>query len=279
MEQDTIRINKALARSGLCSRRKADELLAQSRVTVNGLIATPGLLVNPQQDRIEVDGKPLRAAPGTTCCLMLHKPIQVVCTAKDPEGRQTVLDLVPDMWKSHRLYPAGRLDFFSEGLVLLTDDGELTNHIVHPRHHLPRVYHVLIRGKVPSQALDTMQHGMTLQEGDKLAPAEVRVLSESPYIPPQRALQGTILEMTLHQGLNRQIRRMCRDLDLTVLRLIRVAQGPLRLGTLLPGMVRELSPDEICALRQASGMDAGPEADQKRFRPTQNYGQKNKRRT
>lgn len=117
-----------------------------------------------------MDGKPVQPIAQPPCYLLLNKPVRVVSTAYDPEGRTTVLDLVPAKWKARRLYPAGRLDFFSEGLVLLTDDGELTNRVVHPRHHMPRVYHVLIRGGVSDRALDVMRKGMTLAEGEKLAP-------------------------------------------------------------------------------------------------------------
>ena len=261
--EKTVRINKALADAGVCSRRRADELIAAGRVSVNGEpVASPGLPVRPGADRLEVDGKPVRPIAQSPCYLLLNKPVRVVSTAYDPEGRTTVLDFVPAKWKARRLYPAGRLDFFSEGLVLLTDDGELTNRVVHPRHHMPRVYRVLIRGGVSDRALDVMRKGMTLAEGEKLAPVEIRVLpgqvhdlsgisrnAESPT-----GQRGTLLEMTLHQGLNRQIRRMCRDLHLTILRLVRVAQGPLRLGVMKPGEARELTPAEVAALKKAVGM-------------------------
>ena len=259
MDQQTVRINKALADAGVCSRRGADALVAAGAVKVNGeTVTSPGLQIRPGMDIIEVHGKPIRTASRTPCYLMLHKPVRVVSTVRDPQGRTTLLDLLPAKWKERRLYPAGRLDYFSEGLVLLTDDGELTNRLIHPRHHLPRIYHVLVRGSVPEQALHVMRSGMTLAEGEKLAPVEVRVLPGARHDLSglgKRGQAGTLLEMTLHQGLNRQIRRMCRDLGLTVLRLVRVAQGPLRLGVLPAGEVRELTPAEIAALRRASGLD------------------------
>lgn len=259
MDQQTVRINKALADAGVCSRRKADALVASGAVKVNGeQVISPGLQVRPGIDTIEVNGELLQTVPRPSCYLMLHKPVRVVSTVRDPEGRTTILDLVPPRWREHRLYPAGRLDYFSEGLVLLTDDGELANRLMHPRHHLPRIYHVLVRGNVPPSALAAMRSGMTLVEGEKLAPVEVRVLPGNRHDlsgQGKRGQVGTLLEMTLHQGLNRQIRRMCRDLGLIVLRLIRVAQGPLRLGVLHSGEVRELSPAEISALRRASGLD------------------------
>lgn len=245
----TVRINKALAEAGVCSRRRADELVAAGRVRVNGaVVSEAGLKVVPG-DRIEVDGKPVRLpdAERKPCCLMLNKPVQVVSTSSDPEGRTTVLDLVPAQWQDRRLYPAGRLDYFSEGLLLLTDDGELTNRLIHPRHHVPRVYEVVVREEVGAGALARMRLGMTLSEGEELAPIEV----ESRPAPNGR---GTLLIMTLHQGLNRQIRRMCRDLGLTILTLRRVAQGPLTLGDLAPSAVRELTPDELRSLRRSVGL-------------------------
>ena len=256
MPDDTSlqRINKALAGAGVCSRRKADELVQQGLVKVNGrVVDTPGFQVGPE-DRIEVSGRllPSRGSRNDPCCLMLHKPVSVVSTARDPQGRTTVLDLVPPPWNARRLYPAGRLDFFSEGLVLLTDDGELTHRLIHPSHHLPRVYRVLVRGQVSAGILARMRNGMTLAEGEKLAPVEVRTLETR---NGGRRTSGDVwLELVLHQGVNRQIRRMCRDLGLIVLRLIRVAQGPLELGDLPAGRVRPLTPGELKRLRAAAGL-------------------------
>ena len=188
----------------------------------------------------------------TPCWLMLHKPVGVVSTARDPEGRRTVLDFVPPAWKGRRLFPVGRLDYFSEGLILLTDDGELAHRLSHPRWHLPRRYEVLVRpgeGASLSAALRRMERGMTLKEGERLAPVEAEQLPSRPDMG-----KGILLGLTLHQGLNRQIRRMCRDLGLTVLKLRRVSQGPLRLGSLRSGEIRPLEDAEIAALRQAVGL-------------------------
>ena len=254
-----VRLNKALADAGVCSRRRADELVFAGRVRVNGTVAdSPALRVAPG-DRVELDGRPvqLKASEEKVCWLMLNKPVQVVSTASDPEGRETVLDLVPDPWRRRRLFPVGRLDYFSEGLILLSDDGELAHRLTHPRWHLSKVYHVLVRPEdgedsVPA-ALSLMRRGMTLAEGEKLAPVEVRVL-------PSKSSRGILLEMVLHQGLNRQIRRMCRDVGFTVLRLRRVKEGPLELGSLAPGRVRPLSDLEVAALRRAVGLE-NPERD------------------
>ena len=248
-----IRLNKALADAGVCSRRRADELIFSGRVRVNGVTAeSPGLRVQPG-DAVELDGRPvmMKAERSEPCWLMLNKPVRIVSTASDPEGRETVLDLVPEPWCRRRLFPVGRLDYFSEGLILLTDDGELAHRLTHPRWHLPKVYHVLVRPErgesSVAPALALMRRGMTLAEGDRLAPVEVRVLP-SP-------LRGVLLEMVLHQGLNRQIRRMCRDVAFTVLRLKRVKEGPLELGGLATGRVRPLSAVETAALRKAVGLE------------------------
>lgn len=257
-DDEGVRLNKALADAGLCSRRKADALVFSGAVRVNGRQAdSPGLRVRPGRDRVEVNGRPVslrKAADGGSrhCWLMLHKPAGVVATARDPEGRRTVLDLVPPPWNERRLYPVGRLDFFSEGLLLITDDGQLAHRLAHPRWHLPRVYEVRVRPESGAvalpRALEIMRGGMTLAEGERLAPVDVDVMVGAGRGP------GIALRLTLHQGLNRQIRRMCRDLGLTVLRLRRVAQGPLRLGDLPAGRVRPLRGDELAALRRAVGL-------------------------
>lgn len=245
----SIRINKYLSECGVASRRGADELILAGRVQLNGqTVSEPGVRVDPTTDEVLVDGKPVlhpaaNGARGEDITLLLHKPVQVVTTKSDPQGRQTVFDLLPQQYKDARLLHVGRLDFFSEGLLLLTTDGELLNRLIHPRWHLPKVYHVLVRGAATPNKLDMMRRGMTLAEGEKLAPVEVSVL--------RRDEGGVWLEMTLTQGLNRQIRRMCRDLGLTVLKLIRVRQGPIALGTLNPGQCRPLAPNEVRGLRRA----------------------------
>lgn len=241
-----MRLNKAIAASGLCSRRKADELILAGRVSVNGTAEpNPARHVLPT-DALAVDGRVLAARQAFTY-LMLHKPVQVVCTASDPEGRATVLDCLDGKYQGLRLYPVGRLDYFSEGLLLLTNDGELAQRLTHPRHHQPKTYEVLVRGLVPDAALKTMRDGMRLAEGETLLPVTVTAHSVS---------GNTLLRMVLHQGLNRQIRRMCRDLGLTVLRLCRTAQGSLRLGDLADGAVRPLTEAEVARLRESVGLTA-----------------------
>ncbi len=255
----TMRINKYLAECGVASRRGADEIIAQGRVSLNGVpVEGPGVQVDPDSDRVAVDGKPVsllrETVQGADVTLMLHKPVQVVTTARDPQGRTTVFDILPDKYRKLRLLHVGRLDYFSEGLLLLTTDGSLCNRLIHPRWHLPKVYHVLVRGEVRPDCLEAMRQGMTLAEGEQLAPVEVRVLPSPPPHSPQ-SQPGTWLSMTLLQGLNRQIRRMCRDCGLTVLKLIRVSQGQLELGRLERGKARELTPAEVSTLRRAVGLE------------------------
>ncbi len=251
-----LRINKYLSECGVASRRGADELIQAGRVQLNGIVvAEPGAKIAPESDVVLVDGKPVRhpsLLPGASdnLTVLLHKPKQVVTTRHDPQGRQTVFDILPQEFRRKRLLHVGRLDYFSEGLLLLATDGSLVNRLIHPRWHLPKVYHVLVRGEASEAKLNVMRRGMTLAEGETLAPVQARILRAD----EGKSAGGTWLELTLLQGLNRQIRRMCRDLDLTVLRLIRVAQGPLRLGTLNPGQCRALTTEEENALRQAVGL-------------------------
>jgi len=247
-----IRINKYLSECGVASRRGADEMILAGRVQLNGALVTePGVRVDPATDKVLVDGKPVShpaasGSPAQELTLLLHKPVQVVTTRSDPQGRQTVFDILPKEYRNERLLHVGRLDYFSEGLLLLTTDGELMNRLIHPRWHLPKVYHVLVRGAVSDIKLGMMRQGMILKEGEQLAPVEVGIL--------RRDEGGVWLEMTLHQGLNRQIRRMCRDLNFTVLKLIRVRQGPISLGGMNPGQCRPLTPGEVNGLRRAVGL-------------------------
>ena len=244
-----LRLNKALASAGICSRRKADERISAGAVTVNGHVVTElGTRIDPARDKVAVDGREISLRPETERAshtyVLLHKPVEVMSTARDPEGRTTVLDLLPDSLRRKRLYPVGRLDYFSEGLLLLTDDGELTNRLTHPRYHLPKVYEVTVRELPAGEHLARMRRGMTLREGEKLAPVEVEARPDAPHT----------LVLTLHQGINRQIRRMCRDLGLTILKLVRIAIGPVRLGSLPTGTSRELTRDEVAALKKAVGL-------------------------
>ncbi|MCL1985228.1 MAG: rRNA pseudouridine synthase [Betaproteobacteria bacterium] len=242
----SVRLNKALAAAGVCSRRKADELIQNGFVAVNGVTRRElGLRVLPS-DKISVHGKSV-CSPQAPIWLLMNKPVQVVSTTHDPEGRRTVLDILPPCWKKLRLFPVGRLDYFSEGLLLLTNDGYLAHNLLHPSYQIPKVYHLLVRERPDEAIFQSMRAGMRLAEGEQLASVNARILPSSaklPHFPPY----GTLIEIILIQGVNRQIRRMCRDLKLTVLRLARVAHGAILLGDLPPGRVRMLNDEEIASL-------------------------------
>ncbi|MDE6734215.1 MAG: rRNA pseudouridine synthase [Desulfovibrio sp.] len=247
---DGQRLNKAIAASGLCARRKADELIFAGRVSVDGTTETnPGRRVGPNEI-ISVDGKPLTRKQ-EFAYLLLNKPVGTVCTVSDPQGRPTVMDILPENARGLGLFPVGRLDFFSEGLLLLTNDGDLANRLTHPRHHVDKTYEVLVRGPVPEQALETMRTGMRLSDGTPLLPVAASRMEGGD-------VRGTLLRLVLRQGVNRQIRRMCEDLGLTILRLKRVAQGILCLDNLKPGETRVLKPEEVRALRKSAGLGEKP---------------------
>ncbi len=229
------RLQKLLSACGAASRREAEALIAAGRVSVNGTSARLGQKADPDADRIELDGKPLKR-PEKRVCVLLNKPRGYVTTCRDEKGRRTVLELVSDC--PARLYPAGRLDLNSEGLLLLTNDGDLANKIMHPSAGKKKVYLVWARGYRPG-AENRLREPMEL-DGRPLAPVEVRL----------RRLTGenALFEFTLGEGRNRQIRRMCELAGLQVTRLRRVAEGPLRLGELPVGKWRYLTESEIKAL-------------------------------
>jgi 23S rRNA pseudouridine2605 synthase len=236
------RLHKVLARSGVASRRKCEELIAAGRVKVNGeTVSTPGSKVDPGHDRIEVDGKPI-ALPREHIYLLLNKPVGYVSTVHDPQGRPTVMDLVR---RPGRLYPVGRLDMDSEGLLLLTDDGELTQRLTHPSYEHEKEYHVWVDGLPTARTLQHLREGIELEDGFTW-PAEVTVLRQEG--------DGTWLRIVVHEGRRRQLRRMCKAVGHPVRRLIRVRTGPVTLGDLPPGRHRPLTEEELELLRQAVGL-------------------------
>ncbi len=222
------RLQKILSGAGVCSRRKAEEYLNQGRVQVNGRVAVLGEKADPQRDRIEVDGMAL-SQPRRHTYLMLHKPRGYVTTLSDEKGRKTVAQLVADC--GVRVWPVGRLDMDSEGLLLLTDDGELTHGLTHPSHEIPKEYHVQVTGDVAA-ALPALSRPMVVDGEDMVADV----------VEP---LGGQNLKITIHQGKNRQVRRMCAAVGLTVTRLVRVREGELRLGSLKRGAWRPLTEREV----------------------------------
>lgn len=236
------RLQKFLSRAGVASRRKCEELIAAGRVKVNGqVVSVLGTKVDPASDRVEVDGRVL-TVPNDHLYVLVNKPSGYVSTVHDPQGRPTVLDLAP---KGQRLYPVGRLDADSEGLLLLTDDGEVMQRLTHPSYEHEKEYHVLVEGQPDSKALQRLRQGVLLDDG-LTWPAEVAVLREEP--------DGTWLRFIIHEGRKRQLRRMCAAVGHPVRRLIRVRMGPLRLGELRPGQYRLLTREEQSQLRQALGV-------------------------
>jgi pseudouridine synthase len=241
------RLQKFLARAGVASRRHAEELIAAGLVMVNGeVVREQGVRVRSGSDEVRVRGKVVQAPDHAHLYLMMNKPISTITTTNDPEGRRTVLDLLPERWASRRVYPVGRLDWDSEGLLLLTDDGELTLRMTHPRYALPKEYIALVEGEPASAALRRLESGLPLEgETRPTSPAHVRLL---------RVENGNAwISVEIHEGRNRQVRRMFDAIGHPVLRLRRVRVGPLALGGLEPGESRELRPDEIAALRAAVG--------------------------
>ncbi len=227
-----------MARSGLCSRRAAEELLAAGRVRVNGEVAALGDRADPAHDRIEVDGKPLAAAPEPVY-LMLNKPRGYVTTLADERGRATAAELVADC--GTRVFPVGRLDRDSEGLLLMTNDGALAQAMLHPRGEVDKVYQVTVSGAL--ERSPERLAAIRMLDGERIRPAKVEILRRWPG--------QALLEITIHEGKNRQIRRMCRQVGLNVLRLQRVREHTLSLGHLKPGKWRYLTEAEICTLKRS----------------------------
>ncbi|MBI4495292.1 MAG: rRNA pseudouridine synthase [Chloroflexi bacterium] len=236
------RLQKFLAHAGVASRRAAEELIRAGRVAVNGQVVTEmGVQVEPRLDRVAVDGRPI-AQPEPLFYLALHKPRGYVATVRDELGRPTVMDL---LHAPARLYPVGRLDADSEGLLLLTNDGELAHRLTHPSHLVDKEYHVLVAGALPEAALRTLRLGVQLEDG-VTAPATVERL--------RREDDGaTWLRIVLHEGRKRQIRRMVQAVGGRVLRLIRVRIDGIQLGGLEPGQSRPLADDEVARLRHQVG--------------------------
>jgi 23S rRNA pseudouridine2605 synthase len=225
------RLQKVLASTGWGSRRSCEELIAAGRVTVNGEVAQLGRRVDPDADLIEVDGAPVGVKPGLVYYL-LNKPTGVVTTAKDTHGRKTVVELVPT---EPRVFPVGRLDVDTEGLLLMTNDGELAHRITHPSHGVDKEYLVHVRGRVSPGELRRLRDGVELDDG-LTAPAAASQPSPG------------VIRLTIHEGRNRQVRRMCDAIGHPVLRLVRTRIGPITDRNLRPGDYRELSTGERRAL-------------------------------
>ncbi len=240
----TIRIQKLLADAGYCSRRKAEELIRQGRVQRNGRPVGLGDKADPR-DIITVDGQKINVPKKKKLrYIMLHKPRGYVTTVADELERRCVMDLLEDV--EERVYPIGRLDRNSEGLLLLTNDGSFANGIMHPSRHVSKTYRVTVRPSVTEEQLVALADGIEL-DGKKTLPATVVVLTNEPG--------RVVLQMTIREGRNRQIRRMCEAVGLEVARLRRTSIGPLKLGMLAPGKWRDLTAEELRAIRNAIGKE------------------------
>lgn len=242
------RLQKLLARAGLGSRRSCEDLIREGRVTVNGqTVEQLGAKANPDDD-IRVDGKPV-VIPQGFIYLVLNKPPGYVTTKDDPQGRPTVMDLVPEELRD-RVFPVGRLDQDSTGLLLLTDDGNLAQRLLHPKHHVPKQYLADVEGTPSESQLHRLRSGIELEDG-RTQPAEVMLVAQGGG--------EARLRVTITEGRNRQVRRMFDAIGHPVRRLKRVAMGPIHLGELSLGQVRRLSESRIQSLRQAAGVSPGGE--------------------
>lgn len=245
---DSVRLQKVLSQWGVASRRHAEALIEAGRVQVNGRAAHLGQKVTPEQDRIELDGRRLWSQNRPALhYLLLHKPKRVVTSCHDPQGRKTVMAFLPKALQQAGMHPVGRLDFNSTGALLLTNDGEFTCRLTHPRYHVPKTYRVTVAGQPSPTTLNQWRRGVTIS-GQRTLPAEVSRL-------PQSSLDRTELEIILKEGRNRQIRRVAEALGHPVKKLHRIAIGPIQLGALPTGQTRLLKPAELNQLRQALGRE------------------------
>lgn len=248
-EQRGERLQKYLARCGVASRRHAETLISDGLVTVNGAVVRElGARVDPERDAVRVRGQRVEA-PSRLLYLLMNKPIGYVTTASDPHGRRTVLDLLSGRWRDARVYPVGRLDHNTEGLLLLTNDGDLALRLTHPRYALAKEYHAQVERKPSPDDLAALAGGMTLPgETRPTAPARAWLLRPGP--------DGEVwVGLELHEGRNRQARRMLDTVGCPVVRLLRVRAGPLTLGKLRAGETRELTLREAETLRRYAGLE------------------------
>lgn len=243
MADNKVRLQKYLSECGVASRRKAEDLIAAGKVKVNGKPATIGDKIDPKNDTVVVAGKKVRKSKKNTY-IMLHKPRGFITTLSDEMGRKCVAQLIEDV--GTRVYPVGRLDRDSEGLLLLTDDGEFANSLTHPTHHVPKTYRVTVRPTITEEQVTALTTGIEI-DGRMTMPSEVRVLEKK---------EGrVVLEIIIYEGRNRQIRKMCDALGLEVARLKRTQIGSVKLGMLKQGDWRNLTDEEVHKLMVASSLD------------------------
>lgn len=242
--QQPWRINRILSSAGLTSRRKADQWIVSGRITVNGQIVNkPGQTAFWGKDDIRVDGKKI-SPPSRKCYLILNKPFGTISSLHDPEGRPLVTDLIKDV--DARVYPVGRLDFDTLGLLLLTNDGEFAHRLTHPRFHVPKTYKVTVSGAITAEALKRLQAGITLSDGPA-GRAGVTLIS--------RNAPKSVLRVTITQGRSRQVRRMLEQVGFRVIHLIRIAFGTLQLGDLKIGQYRHLNSNEVLELKKMARLE------------------------
>ncbi len=233
----TTRLDKYLSNQGLSSRRKVANFLKTNNVSINGTQAhEPGIHLNPIQDKITINGQPIHSP--TPAYIILNKPLGVISTVSDQQGDKTVLDFIKT---DQRLYPVGRLDKDSTGLILLTNDGDLTYKATHPKFHLEKTYNVTIKGQVSFRQLMQLRNGIRLKDG-KTQPARVDKKSQSD--------SSTTLVITLKEGRHHQIRRMCKAINIHLESIHRTAIGPLKIGNLKPGQSRQLTPQEVSQIKK-----------------------------
>ena len=238
---DSIKLQKYFSDCGILSRRAAEEDIKQGKVTVNGEVAFLGMRISPDVDVVIYKGARVLAQSEEKLYILLNKPRGIVTTLSDEKGRPTVLSLISGL--GARVYPVGRLDIDSDGLLLLTHDGALTNKLTHPRHKIPKIYNVTVKGEVTEGALTLLSSPLVI-DGYKIQPVKVEIIKKEP--------SQTILKMTLYEGRNRQIRKMCALADLKITRLTRVALGNIALGSLEVGKLRFLTQSETDYLLRES---------------------------
>ena len=237
------RIQKVMAQQGVCSRRAAEQLIEQGRVKINGRPVSLGDKMDPARDVLSVDGQRVYVPKRTEkYYYMLNKPRGYITTTNDERGRKTVMELMADI--PVRVYPVGRLDKDSEGLLLFTNDGDFANLLTHPSHGVSKLYRVTVRPHATEEQIISLTDGVVLDDGSRTLPAVIHVVTDEP--------ERTVLEMTIREGKNRQIRRMCESVGLDVIRLKRSGLGAVKLGMLQPGQYRELTQGEVNALRAAA---------------------------
>ncbi len=241
---EKIRLSKYFTDCGVMSRRAAEEEIKKGKVTVNGHIAELGEKIDPESCEIIYNGRLIKSEQNSKICIMLNKPRGIVCTSSDEKGRDNVLDLCRDVkdrnGKTIRLYPVGRLDMDSDGLLLLTNDGALANKLTHPRHSIPKIYHVTLKGKFSGEDMNILGESIDI-DGRMTLPVKVTKIGETD--------NGTIARFELYEGRNRQIRRMCECHNVRILQLSRVAIGKIRLGELPLGKWRYLDEKELHYLK------------------------------